>query len=318
MLAAMVIGARVYLRLKTQRQNLVASDVLMILAWCSAVTKAAFDTVLKKEGVLEPNINYTLVNWDASPEKFEYMLRILWAGMIPFITTFYLCKASLLATYLQVFPFFMQKRRAALWVLIIYIAIAFIATMLLHLFLCFPIQRNWNIKEPEILCDGTVVATVFQVAWALHFSGSVAMFILPFVIFYDISMRTRVKISLCCVFLLAFIDISFSLTRFLTIQLSHVGDFRSVTTIEMWSALDAYICLIVACLPSLRPYLRHDPKAPDPYNGPTNLVPRRRHSQIEFKEMDGMAHSGMGDSVVHILRCTSNPSRSPEFRAEDA
>ncbi|KAM0354210.1 hypothetical protein ACHAPU_001248 [Fusarium lateritium] len=112
-------------------------------------------------------------------------------------------------------------------------------------------------------------------------------------------MRTRVKISL--------IDIAISLTRFLTIQLSNVGDFRSVTTIgmlspkstyqtspnwlpEMWSGLDAYIGLIIACLPALRPYLRKKgPKYDYSESGrPTahSNIPPRQAGQNGFEEID--------------------------------
>jgi hypothetical protein len=44
-------------------------------------------------------------------------------------------------------------------------------------------------------------------------------------------MRPKVKIGVYAIFLLGFIDIAFSLTRFLTIQLTVVGDFRSITTV---------------------------------------------------------------------------------------
>jgi hypothetical protein len=116
------------------------------------------------------------------------------------------------------------------------------------------------------------------------------------------------------------IDIAFSLTRFLIVELTHTGDFRAITTIgtfsyllhsspfplhtgilapdirrprayslqqspftiyqtpltlnhpELWSSLDMMVGLIVACLPSLRPYLRHGFKASsaDISHGPSN------------------------------------------------
>ena len=44
-------------------------------------------------------------------------------------------------------------------------------------------------------------------------------------------MRPQVKTSVYAIFLLGFIDIAFSLTRFLTIQLTVVGDFRSITAV---------------------------------------------------------------------------------------
>jgi heme/copper-type cytochrome/quinol oxidase subunit 4 len=66
---------------------------------------------------------------------------------------------------------------------------------------------------------------------------STLVFALPFLVLYKLNMRTRVKISVYCIFLLGLIDIAMSLTRFLTIQLGNVGDFRSITTIGMYRYL---------------------------------------------------------------------------------
>jgi hypothetical protein len=75
-LAALIIIARIYLRLVIQKQELVAADWLRIAAWCSAFTTASFDIVFLKEDVLDPSLNYTLVNWDAPPEKLERVLKV--------------------------------------------------------------------------------------------------------------------------------------------------------------------------------------------------------------------------------------------------
>ncbi|KAG9498282.1 hypothetical protein J7337_011178 [Fusarium musae] len=68
-------------------------------------------------------------------------------------------------------------------------------------------------------------------------------------------MRRKVKVGVYCIFLLGIIDIAFSLTRFLTIQLGDSEDFRSFTIIELWCSLDVYIGLVICCIPALRPYL---------------------------------------------------------------
>jgi hypothetical protein len=68
---------------------------------------------------------------------------MIWASVIPFYATLYLCKASLLAVYTQLFPVYMVKRRIALWVTIWYCVAAFIVSISLLLFLCWPVQRNW-------------------------------------------------------------------------------------------------------------------------------------------------------------------------------
>lgn len=76
-LAALVIAARIYLRIVIQKRRLLASDFIMILAWLSAVSTSAFDILLKKHGALEAHINYTLTNYEAdSVEEFEHVMKV--------------------------------------------------------------------------------------------------------------------------------------------------------------------------------------------------------------------------------------------------
>lgn len=76
-MAALVIAARIYLRIIIQKRRLLVSDFIMILAWVSAVTTSSFDIILKKHGALEAHINYTLTNYEAnSEEEFEYVLKV--------------------------------------------------------------------------------------------------------------------------------------------------------------------------------------------------------------------------------------------------
>ncbi|KAI3571634.1 hypothetical protein IWW34DRAFT_894654 [Fusarium oxysporum f. sp. albedinis] len=313
-LAAIIIGARIYLRLVIQRQKLVAADWIRILAWCSAFATASFDVVFMKKGALDAEINYTLSNWEVKPEKLERVLRHMWAVIIPYFTTFCLYKSSLLVIYLQLFPPFMTKRRLVLWAVVAYCVLAYIISICLQLFLSFPIRRNWSIVGPDEFCDDWALVTTFQVAWTLHFIGSLSLFALPFLVLYKLNMRTKVKVSVYCVFLLGLVDIAFSLTRFLTIQLSNVGDFQSITTVELWSALDAYIGLIIACLPALRPYLRRKGSKCN-YAGSgrqaNSAAAARRTAQNGFEEIDDGTPSLEGGAES----CPWTVAHSPELGA---
>ncbi|KAG8676127.1 hypothetical protein FPOAC2_02210 [Fusarium poae] len=288
--ALAIIIARVYLRLVVQKQSLVLADWVRIVAFLSGCVTAIFDIVFFVEGALDPTINFTLDNWNVPPEKLERVLKFTWANSIPFFSTFYLCKASLLVVYLQLFPTFMRKARIVLWGVVAYCMCAFIISMSLVIFLCFPTERNWSVTEPEKLCGDWPVATTFQIAWALHFTGSLALFALPFLLLHKLNLRPKVRVGVYAVFLLGFVDIAFSLTRFLTIQLTKVGEFSSITTIALWSSLDVYVGLIVACLPALRPYLhRKGSKFSYGESGRptgTSTHPARRTVDRGFQEID--------------------------------
>lgn len=73
--------------------------------------------------------------------------QLVWMSVIPFFAAFYLCKASLLAIYLQLFPTHLKMQRVALWITIGYCTLAFTASMSTHLFLCLPIEGNWYVQS---------------------------------------------------------------------------------------------------------------------------------------------------------------------------
>ncbi|KAF5648594.1 hypothetical protein F52700_910 [Fusarium sp. NRRL 52700] len=173
-LSAIIIGARIYLRLAIQKQRLVTADWLRISAWCTAFVTGFFDILYAKEGVLHPGINYTLSNWDASLDQQIRVRKYTWVNPFPFYTTFYLCKASLLVIYLQLFPPFMVIRRLMVWIVVVYCVCAYIVTISLQLFLCYPIERNWSVTKPEEACTVSTILLLFQINWVLHFVGSIA------------------------------------------------------------------------------------------------------------------------------------------------
>ncbi|KAF5004842.1 hypothetical protein FDECE_8686 [Fusarium decemcellulare] len=284
---AILIAARVYLRLVIQKQRLLASDMLMVAAWCSALTTASFDIVLKNNGVLEADINYTLVNWvPKSPAQLEYMLkasRLLYSRLLKLTILDHVGWRHPILH--DVLPLQGVSSGSLSAVVPTFHVEAADGTLGCHCIL------NWDIDHPETMCNGDPVALIFQVAWVLHFVGSLALFGLPFLIVYNLNMRLKMKIGVYCVFLLGLVDIAFSLTRFLTVQLSNEGDFRSITTIELWSALDVYVGLIIACLPALRPYLRRGFGSSYQYSNnesarPARSVPSRRAGQNGFEEID--------------------------------
>ncbi|KAJ9414960.1 hypothetical protein QL093DRAFT_2451048 [Fusarium oxysporum] len=241
-LSAIIIGARIYLRLAIQKQRLVTADWLRISAWCTAFVTGFFDILYAKEGVLHPGINYTLSNWDA---PLEQQIRVRKVAVqlgqsFPILHDVLSLQASLLVIYLQLFPPFMVIRRLMVWIVVVYCVCAYIVTISLQLFLCYPIQRNWYYRT-----------IIFEIPFLIV----LLVFCLPFFIIHNLNMRRKVKVSVYCIFLLGIIDIAFSLTRFLTIQLGDSEDFRSFTIIELWCSLDVYIGLVICCIPALRPYL---------------------------------------------------------------
>ncbi|KAF4414271.1 hypothetical protein CFRS1_v014227 [Colletotrichum fructicola] len=123
------------------------------------------------------------------------------------------------------------------------------------LFLCWPIERNWSFLNPSGLCSIQIMTTIFHVSWAFHFSANLCILAMPFFILKGLQMKRSTMIGISTTFALGLIDIAVSLARFLSIQLEPTSS-KSLTMIQIWAILDEHIALIVACIPSLRQYLR--------------------------------------------------------------
>ncbi|KAK2764111.1 hypothetical protein CKAH01_15850 [Colletotrichum kahawae] len=255
-LSGLLILARLWLRLQIQSQPLALSDGLLVIAWFSCLAQAVLVILMLNEDVLRPDVNYTLFNWKADPGKLEHVRKLIWVTIFPFFSALYFCKFALLATYLQLFPPFMTVLRKMLYATIAYCVSGYIVSISLQLFLCWPIERNWSFfSDPSGLCSIQIMTTIFHVSWALHFSANLCILAMPFFILKGLQMKRSTVIGIYTTFALGLIDIAISLARFLTIQLEPMSS-KSLTMIQMWAILDEHIALIVACIPSLRQYLR--------------------------------------------------------------
>ncbi|KAI3579048.1 hypothetical protein IWW34DRAFT_805672 [Fusarium oxysporum f. sp. albedinis] len=225
-IATAVILARLYLRLVLQRRSLLASDVFMCAAWASAVATASFDIYFYRIGIFKPGTTFDLAGFEGTAEEAE--------------------------SFYKIFPVFMVKRRRFLWVVIVYVAMGFVITILLLSLSCLPVWRNWTLSEQR--CTVKSIKTNFEISWVINISGDILIFILPWLVIPELTLRRRLRYSLYATFLLGLINIIFCVVRFAQIE-QYGGDLViTISLVELWSFIDACIGLIIACLPSLRPF----------------------------------------------------------------
>ncbi|KAK1995864.1 hypothetical protein LX36DRAFT_138931 [Colletotrichum falcatum] len=256
-IAAVLVGARIYLRIGLQGLRLITSDLIVCAAWVTCAAFSAFDIAYLKLDVLRPDVAFTLQGYNGTSDKIEFVWKLQWASQLLFFTAFYLCKTALLTLYARMFPAFMNTRRKILWATIIYCGCAYIATIVTTFFICRPLEGNWA-TDPAVACPVEVFFQLFHIAWALNFAADIAIFFLPFLVLYRLQLKPSVKISVYFTFLIGLVNLGVTLARFLGIELSPSrGYLRSFTVIELWSALDMNIGLVIACLPPLRPYLSY-------------------------------------------------------------
>ncbi|KAJ3541535.1 hypothetical protein NM208_g4560 [Fusarium decemcellulare] len=286
-IATAAITARLYLRLKIQSRSLLGSDFIMCGAWVVAMVQAALVIAMAALGSLTPELQISFENWPGSLVDLTTLLKLVWVSNFTFYATSYLCKGALLAVYLQVFPVFMVKRRIFLWATIVYVVAGFIVTVALVLGLCPP-ESNWSL-DPNTRCPPRAWMLSFQVGFALDFSGDILTFILPWFIIPGLNIRWSLQLGVYVTFLLGLISIIFCLLCFITLQQALVDYNTSFTTVVLWNILDIDVALVVAILPSLRPFF-NSTKSPDPSSG-------RGASDASSGQPSGVATIGSGRNI---------------------
>ncbi|KAL8396629.1 hypothetical protein RB594_003625 [Gaeumannomyces avenae] len=217
--ALVLICARFHLRYNIQRRLPNASDYLILLAWlCTLVTSSA-DVYALRLG-WPADLLLSFANYEGSTEDYEAFNKYWYFSGYPFYVGFYVCKFAILGLYLDMFPQQFIYRRYALYGTIAFTVSGCIVTILVLALSCLPMSRIWSFN-PE--------------------NGK--------------RMAKSVKVSLYVTFGLGIIDIGVCLgLRFLLVQLTLTT--ITLASLNFYSAIDLYICLIIACLPPLRPYLR--------------------------------------------------------------
>ncbi|KAH6993602.1 hypothetical protein EDB82DRAFT_524687 [Fusarium venenatum] len=211
-----VIIARLYLRLILQRRRLLASDYFMCAGWCTAAASACFDIVFYQDGAMRQGVTLGLVGFEGTAEEASEFYKLYHFSDYPFHTTFYLSKAALLSVYLQVFPDFMVKRRRFLWAVITYVAASYTTTILFLTVSCLPTWRHWALSDEG--CSIESIRMTFEIAWSLNIMGDILIFILPWLVVPELTLRPRLRYSLYATFGLGIINISFSIVRFALIE----------------------------------------------------------------------------------------------------
>ncbi|CAG9986742.1 unnamed protein product [Clonostachys byssicola] len=296
-----ILVARLHFRLKVQKRRLRTSEILLCVTWLSAIATSAFDVEFARVGLYNKEVLTDLTGFQGSVEDIIYVARLSWFSTIPFLSTFYLCKASLVALYLDLFPPFMNKRRGIVWAALAYIIIAYISSILVFICVCMPVQRNWLVYSwkasctdfpnrdgavvailtyfrsinPQEACPGSSVTMFFRVSWALNFIGDVIIFALPWLIIPGLQLKPKLKVGLYCTFFLGIINIVITIVRLVALETT-TKDYVPFSLVALWNSLDYNIGLLVAALPSLRPYFRTRRHSEYPTSGAKSVPTRQR------------------------------------------
>jgi hypothetical protein len=82
-------------------------------------------------------------------------------------------KASITAFYWWLVPNIFRNMRVMLWITTIYISASVIVSILVEIFICFPVQNNWSLDYDKQGQSAWNSWPDFIIQWSLTFSGDV-------------------------------------------------------------------------------------------------------------------------------------------------
>ncbi|KAH7144163.1 hypothetical protein B0J13DRAFT_525555 [Dactylonectria estremocensis] len=290
-IALCLILARLNLRLNHLGRRLVTSDGFILASFAAAVSHNAMDASLHRRGVYTSHMDLALTQLKAPPDERIIIFKIAFFMNIPFYLEMYLYKAALLALYYEIFARDSRKLRAALTCLSVYCAVGFITTM--------------SLDAP---CSTHCTTVADNLGWAFHFTAEVLIFLLPVIYISQTNMTRPQKLSAGFTFCVGFISISITIARWFVVQAVFTKDPTFTTAglqciSEVFYVADGHSGLIVAILPSLRPYLRIWQGA-DLSSRPAEIVTKSQNAPEE-STVDRNRHSSRRSSSRRSLNRNS-------------
>ena len=183
--------------------------------------------------------------------------------------------------------FFQQNRnwRWAIWGTMAISTLTCLLAVLVDLFQCNPIEKNWN---PFI--DGTCHLQAGN--YTGHLQGVVSLLadftfaILPIFFLWKIQMKKRIKVAICILMGLGVFTGIFAIARTVLLSDLHVDDLTwSLVPLSIFATLESLLSIIAATIPTIQPLFKKRMPIKPSYETRTPETRRWRptYPQFEFE-----------------------------------
>jgi len=229
-------------------------------------------------------------SWAADPTKIYKILEIGLYNALVYMTAHLFIKMSILAFYIRVFTLNTPWFRYCIYAMGTYAACWWMGCFFSALFQCTPVSFFWqqyNVgRVPPAQGHCTVHNTNLVISSsALNTVGDIVIFALPIAMLWRLQLKRAHKAALILVFATGAFACIAGIVR-LTQTLSAVkpgADTTWVTAeIYMWTAIEAGVGLICACLPIIGPLI--------------GLLRERITSYMSHRSSRKAVHSSTGDT----------------------
>ncbi|KAJ5223155.1 integral membrane protein PTH11-like protein [Penicillium citrinum] len=247
-IAAIAVALRFYTRWQVRRVSIAADDWMSLAALVS-VTASFASTIIGGYHGLGKHV------WIVPIEDVVTVMQILFAYVLIYVVTVPLIKFSILLLYRRIFGM-----TWTIWVCMLLTAGYFVSCTVAFLVCCQPVSYYWS-----QYIDPTGGKCVFDLYpfyignAAANLTTDVLILLVPIPLTWRLQMRTSQKILIIGIFLLGGFVCVASIVRiyYMTFLANSVDITWIMGDVFIWSSVEPCIGILCACLPTLKPLLRH-------------------------------------------------------------
>ncbi|TFB07666.1 hypothetical protein CCMA1212_000243 [Trichoderma ghanense] len=253
-LAFIALCLRMYVRMRiTKAVGL--DDWLIIASWIGACGYTSATVVQTKWGL-------GLIELDSMPDEnllnfgkvlfhhgSPYPLPTQYIGAPFYVLGIWGFKTSLLVSYVRLVPGTYRLIPISIAVIV---TMAHIAFMLVFLFLCIPVEKQWEPLVPGHCADAVPFYLTFS---SITIVFDVTTLILPFPVLLKLQMKTRRKVALLCLFALGLFVTIVQIIRIQTIR--NLANYLDSASAIKWSIVETAVGIVIACVPTLAPLIAY-------------------------------------------------------------
>ncbi|KAL4893192.1 hypothetical protein BDV59DRAFT_202156 [Aspergillus ambiguus] len=306
-IATVILILRVIAKIKIHHFRV--DDVLMIVAWAMTVSSTALLTLSVKNGFGSDLLSLP-------EENLQPVLKYIAIQVLLVTLSTGLARSSF-ALYLLGILGGKKVFRIVLWVALLLQLAANIVSAVLPLSICRDARVLWNAHIKTTCGDDVAVVRFSYFSSSLNSATDLFLAVFPTVVFWNLNLRLRIKISLMVLLSLGILAMVASIIKTTKLdQVPSVTNLGASGAVELirWGYAENLIIIITSSVPCIRPLLissvrKISSAATRSYELSKHKGPSKNSTtQTHVQEQDTSNNRDDCDSIEQILRDAQQPS----------
>lgn len=240
-----IVAAKTYSRVQIARLSFWWDDFWIIVGYVLLMPICALGITMANVEVAWNNEDRLILNY----EENKILLKIIYSLLQFLVASYALTRYSILALYLRIFSD--RRLRVAVWCVVAFVTLQWLAFALTAIFQCRPVSYYWD----RSIADGKCldVDNFYRSVTPFNLVVDVVLIFMPLPTVWQLRATTTRKWALTFLFMIGVGALVASSIRFAVYE-THTASViaPSYTNIMiMWLVIEPSIYLIVACLPAM-------------------------------------------------------------------